>query len=149
MVFIAAAAGGWSVNAARKMALLLCSLRVLPVSATPLLPSVWPGMALVTLAVAAHCGYAASLCTLVSDTVPREAVSSVAGIGGVAGSVAGMFFAQIVSRVLDSSHNNYLVPFALTASVYLLALGLIHLLIPRLEPMSLPASREAEPQKTQ
>ena len=78
LAFIAAAAGGWSVNAACKMALLLCSLRVLPVSATPLLPSVWPAVALVTLAVAAHCGYAASLCTLVSDTVPREAVSSVA-----------------------------------------------------------------------
>ena len=64
MVFIAAAAGGWSVNAARKMALLLCSLCVLPVSATPLLPSVWPAVALVTLAVAAHCGYAANFCTL-------------------------------------------------------------------------------------
>jgi len=128
---------GWSANAARKTALLVCALAVLPVFATPLAPHVWWAVGLVTLAAAAHCGYAANLYTLVSDTVPRQAVSSVVGIGGMAGSVAGMFFAQIVSRVLHFTHNNYLVPFALAASTYLLALGLIHLLLPRLEPLRL------------
>ena len=67
-----------------------------------------------------------------------QAVSSVVGIGGMAGSVAGMFFAQIVSRILDFTQNNYLVPFALAAAVYLVALGFIHLLLPRLEPIRLP-----------
>ncbi len=128
---------GWSANAARKTALLVCSLAVLPVFATPLVPHVWWAVGLVTLAAAAHCGYAANLYTLVSDTVPRQAVSSVVGIGGMAGSVAGMFFAQVVSRILHFTHNNYLVPFALAATTYLLALGLIHLLLPRLEPMPL------------
>jgi MFS transporter, ACS family, hexuronate transporter len=130
----------WSANAARKTALLVCSLCVLPVFATPLMPSVWPAVALVTLAAAAHCGVAANLYTLVSDTVPREAVSSVVGIGGMAGSVAGMVFAQLVPRILHLTHNNYLAPFALAAAAYLLALVLIHLLLPRLEPMLLPAS---------
>jgi ACS family hexuronate transporter-like MFS transporter len=124
---------GWSVNAARKTALLVCALSVLPVFTTPLVPGVWWAVALVALAAAAHCGYAANLYTLVSDTVPRQAVSSVVGIGGMAGSIAGMFFAQIVSRVLHATNNNYLVPFAMAASSYLLALGLIHLLLPRLE----------------
>jgi MFS transporter, ACS family, hexuronate transporter len=128
---------GWSVNGARKIALLACALCVVPVFATPLVPGVWWAVALVALAAAAHCGYAANLFTLVSDTVPKKAVSSVVGIGGMAGSVAGMGFAQIVSRILHFSHNNYLVPFALAASTYLLALGLIHLLLPRLEPMQL------------
>ncbi len=126
---------GWSVNAARKTALLVCALCVLPVFATPLVAGVWAAVALVALAAAAHCGYAANLYTLVSDTVPKPAVSSVVGVGGMAGSVAGMGFAQIVSRILHFSHNNYLVPFALAASTYLLALGLIHLLLPRLERM--------------
>ena len=128
---------GWSVNAARKTALLVCALCVLPVFATPLQAGLWPAVALVTLAAAAHCGYAANLYTLVSDTVPRQAVGSVVGIGGMAGSVAGMFFAQVVSRVLDFTHNNYLVPFCLAASTYSLALILIHLLLPRLEAMPL------------
>jgi MFS transporter, ACS family, hexuronate transporter len=128
---------GWSVNAARKTALLVCALCVLPVFTTPLQAGLWPAIALVTLAAAAHCGYAANLYTLVSDTVPRQAVGSVVGIGGMAGSVAGMFFAQLVSRVLDYTHNNYSVPFCLAASTYSLALILIHLLLPRLETMPL------------
>jgi len=132
---------GWTANAARKTALLVCSICVLPVFATPLMPSVWPAVVLVTLAAAAHCGYAANLYTLVSDTIPRQAVSSVVGLGGMAGSVAGMFFAQIVSRILDFTHNNYLVPFGLCATVYLLALGCIHLLLPRLEPMRVPVDQ--------
>ena len=89
---------GWTVNAARKTALLVCALAVLPVFATPLVSGVWGAVALVALAAAAHCGYAANLYTLVSDTVPAGAVASVVGIGGMAGSVAGMFFSQIVSR---------------------------------------------------
>ena len=93
---------GWTVNAARKTALLVCALCVVPVFATPLVPvaHVWWAVALVALAAAAHCGYAANLFTLVSDTVPRQAVSSVVGIGGMAGSIAGMAFAQVVARVL-------------------------------------------------
>ncbi len=140
---------GWSANAARKTALLVCSLAVLPVFATPLVPHVWWAVGLVTLAAAAHCGYAANLYTLVSDTVPRQAVSSVVGIGGMAGSVAGMFFAQVVSRILHFTHNNYLVPFALAATTYLLALGLIHLLLPRLEPMPLSDRRTASTRQPQ
>jgi MFS family permease len=105
------------------------------VFATPLVSQLWLAVAFVTIAAAAHCGFAPNLFTLVSDTVPREAVSSVVGIGGMAGSVAGMFFAQLVARVLHFTDNNYLVPFALAASAYLLALGLMHLLAPRLEPM--------------
>lgn len=128
---------GWTVNAARKTALLVCAIAVLPVFATPLVSGVWWAVALVALAAAAHCGYAANLYTLVSDTVPAGAVASVVGIGGMAGSVAGMFFSQIVSRVLYFTHDNYLVPFAMCASFYLLALGVIHLLLPRLEKMPL------------
>ncbi len=130
---------GWSVNAARKTALLVCALTIAPVFATPLVPAtkIWWAVGLVTLAAAGHCGYAANLFTLVSDTVPRHAVGSVVGIGGMAGSLAGMVFAQLVSRVLDATHNNYAVPFAIAASTYLIALGVIHLLLPRLEPMTL------------
>jgi MFS transporter, ACS family, hexuronate transporter len=129
------------VNAARKTALLVCSLCIVPVFATPLVPvaDVWWAVALVALAAAAHCGYAANLFTLVSDTVPRQAVGSVVGIGGMAGAIAGMFFAQVVARVLYATNNNYIVPFAIAGTTYSLGLLLIHLLLPRLEPMALEA----------
>jgi ACS family hexuronate transporter-like MFS transporter len=128
---------GRSVNFARKVALLVCALCVLPVFATPMVAGVWPAVALVTMAAAAHCGFAANLYTLVSDTVPRQAVGSVVGLGGMAGSLAGMFFSQIVARVLHHTNNNYLVPFGMAATAYLFALLLMHLLLPRLEPMEL------------
>lgn len=59
--------------------------------------------------------------------------------GGV--SIAGMVFAQIVSRVLRATNNNYFVPFAIAATSYSLALLLIHLLLPKLEPMTINQSK--------
>jgi ACS family hexuronate transporter-like MFS transporter len=111
-------------------------LCVVPVFATPLLPDYRWAVALVALAAAAHCGFAANLYTLASDLAPKQAVGSVVGIGGMAGSLVGMGFAQFVSRILFFTNNNYLVPFAVAASTYLVAVILIHLLLPRLEPMA-------------
>ena len=132
---------GWSVNGARKTALLVCSLCVLPVAATPFAPEPWLAVAGISLAAAAHCGYAANLFTLVSDTVPKQAISSVVGIGGMASAIAGMFFAQLVSRILEATNNNYVVPFAIAATTYSVALLLIHLLLPKLEPMTFKPSK--------
>ena len=128
---------GWSLNAARKTALLVCVLCVVPVGVTPLVPNPWIAVSLVGLAAAAHCGFAANLFTLVSDTVPQQAVSSVVGIGGMGAGLGGMVFAQLVSRILYYTNNNYVIPFALAPIVYLAALAIMHLLSPRLEPMKL------------
>lgn len=132
---------GWSVNAARKTTMLICSLCVLPVFMTPLVENLWVAVALVALAASAHCAFAANLFTLVSDTAPRKAVSSVVGIGGMAGAISGMFAAQLIGRILHVSNNNYFLPFALASVSYLLALGIMHALTPRLEPMQLEGHR--------
>jgi ACS family hexuronate transporter-like MFS transporter len=126
---------GWSVNASRKVALLVCALCVVPVFLTALVGNVWISVALVALAASAHCGFAANLFTLVSDTAPRHAVSSVVGIGGMAGSIGGIFFAQAVSRILQATNNNYMIPFAIASLSYVVAVGIMHVLVPRLEPM--------------
>lgn len=128
---------GWTVNAARKTTLLVCSLCVVPVFLTPLVGNLWVSVALVALAASAHCAFAANLFTLVSDTAPRKAVSSVVGIGGMASAIAGMFSAQLIGRVLHLTNNNYFVPFALASGAYLVALGIMHALTPKLEPMKL------------
>jgi MFS transporter, ACS family, hexuronate transporter len=127
---------GWSLNAARKTALLTCALCVVPVVATPLVPNPWVAVSLVGVAAAAHCGFAANLFTMVSDTVPKQGVSSVVGIGGMAGALSGMAFAQLVSRILQFTNNNYVVPFAIASLAYVVAVGIMHALTPRLEPMA-------------
>ena len=127
---------GWTVNAARKSAMLVCALCAVPVFSAPLAPNYILADALVAIAAAAHCGYAANLYALAGDTVPPGAVASVVGIGGMAGAVMGMFFAQFVSRILSLTHNNYMAPFAVAACTYLLGLACIHLLLPGLETMN-------------
>ena len=126
---------GWTVNAARKTTMLVCALCAVPVFGTALAPNYILADALVAIAAAAHCGYAANLYALAGDTVPSEGVASVVGIGGMAGAVMGMFFAQFVSRILSLTHNNYMAPFAIAAFSYLLGLACIHLLLPDLKRM--------------
>ena len=123
---------GWNLNASRKLALLVCALGAVPVFATPLVGNVWLAVVLIGVAAAAHCGYAANLFTLVSDTMPRQAVGSVVGIGGMAGAVAAIFFAELTGRVLQSG-NGYQLLFTIASASYLVALGVMHLLVPRLE----------------
>jgi ACS family hexuronate transporter-like MFS transporter len=136
-------AGGWlssrllkqglSVNAARKWAMLVCGLCVLPIAAVYRIPGLWPAAILIGLAAAGHQGFSANLYTLSSDLFPSRAVASIVGIGGMAGAVGGMLIAQIVGHVLQWT-NSYMLPFFLAASAYLLALLLIHLLSPKLAP---------------
>ncbi len=128
---------GWSVNAGRKTAMLVCALAVVPIIFASQVKDMWAAVLLIGLAAAAHQGFSANIFTLVSDTVPRKAISSVTGIGGMAGAVGGMLVAKVVGWVLDATGKNYLVPFLLAGFAYLVALGCIHLILPRLQPMKI------------
>jgi len=136
-------AGGWfssslirrgvSVNAARKWAMFLCALCVLPIACVYRLSGLWPATVLIGFAAAGHQGFSANLFTLSSDLFPSRAVASVVGIGGMAGAIGGMLIAEIVGHVLQWT-GSYMVPFFIAASAYLMALLFIHLLSPKLLP---------------
>ena len=113
--------------------MLICALMVLPIVFAYRVESLWGAVLLVGLAAAAHQGFSANLFTLSSDIFPPEAVGSVVGIGGMAGAVGGMLMAKIVGYVLQWT-GSYMIPFLIAGSAYLLALALIQLLAPRLEP---------------
>jgi len=132
-------ARGWSINAARKTVMLGCALCVLPVFLVSTHIGLWPSVLLVGLAAAAHLGFSANLFTVATDTVPRHVVGSVAGIGGLAAALGAMFNAKLIGFVLDKTHS-YAVPFAIASGSYLVALAILHLLLPNLEPMKLEAS---------
>ena len=84
---------------------------------------------------AAHQGWSANIFTMVSDMFPRRAVGSVVGIGGMAGSIGGMLIATTVGLILQYT-GSYLPIFIIAGSAYVVALLIIHLLAPRLEPAS-------------
>ena len=140
---------GWTTNAARKTAMLTCALCVVPVVMAPLIqggvlmtigswevPRYWIAVLLIGLATAAHQGFSANLFTLTSDMFPRHAVGSVVGIGGFAGAMGGYLMNRGAGRLKDST-GSYFAMFAIAASAYLLALLIIHLLVPKLEPIEL------------
>lgn len=129
--------GGWTVNAGRKAALLLCALAVTPVVFASWTRNLWAAVALVSLAAAAHQGWSATLFTLASDLFPRRAVGSVTGLGGMAGAVGGILFSAGTGRVLQANGGDYVPVFVACGSAYLLALAFIHLLAPRLRPVDL------------
>jgi ACS family hexuronate transporter-like MFS transporter len=63
-------------------------------------------------------------------------VGSVVGLGGFAGAVGGMLIAKITGYILEAS-GSYVPVFFIAAFAYLAALLVIHLLVPRLEPVRL------------
>jgi len=124
---------GWSLNAARKTAMLVCALAVVPIIFGATAGKLWLAVALVGLATAAHQGWSANLYTMASDTFPKRAVASVVGIAGFGGAIGGMLIATFAGFVLQFT-GSYVPMFAIAGSVYLLALAIIHLLVPRLDP---------------
>ncbi len=134
---------GWSTNAARKTALLLCAFCVVPVSMASEVSSMWAAVGLIGLAAAAHQGFSANLFTLASDMFPRRAVGSVVGIGGMAGAVGGILMQAASGRIREST-GSYQTMFIIAGSAYVLSVLAIHLLAPRLEPAALDVDRSIE-----
>jgi len=140
---VGSVAGGWissslikrgrSVNFARKIAMLLCAVGVIPVVFAYRVESTWSAVLLIGLAAACHQGFSANLFTLTSDMFPARAVGSVVGIGGMAGAIGGLCIASVVGHVLQWT-GSYRVPFLIAGSAYLLALAIIQALVPKMEP---------------
>jgi MFS transporter, ACS family, hexuronate transporter len=136
---------GWSVNAARKTSLLICALCVVPVFLAPFANTVWLAVLIVGLAGSAHQGWSANLFSIVGDTMPKEAISSVVGLGGFVAYFTGGFVNGFTGEILkytkansvsfmglNSDSSGYLLVFGYFAGMYLLSLAAIQILVPRL-----------------
>lgn len=129
---------GWSVNKARKAALLTAALAIVPTMFAPAAPNLWAAVGFVALAAAAHQWWSANLFTIPGDMFPRRAIGTVVGLGGFAGALSGFFFQRIVGFVLDANGNNYTPIFLYAGLAYVLAFVVIHLLVPRMTPAEFP-----------
>jgi ACS family hexuronate transporter-like MFS transporter len=139
-------AGGWfsshlmkrgsSVNRARKLAMLVCAICILPIMFASTIDSLWLAVLIVGLATAGHQGFSATLFSLPPDVFPREAVGSVVGIGGAAGAIGGMVMAKYAGWVLDRL-GTYTPIFIIAGCSYFIALLIIQLLSPRLAPVKI------------
>jgi len=128
--------GGRSLNVARKSALLVCAVAVLPVLYAPFAKNLWVVVGLTGLAMAAHQGWSANLFTVVSDLFPKAAVASVVGIGGMVGAIGGALFQKFTGYMVEWTHS-YIPVFAVCGSSYFVALIIVHLMTPRYTPAML------------
>jgi MFS transporter, ACS family, hexuronate transporter len=127
---------GWTINRSRKTAMLICALAVVPIVFASITSNLWIAVILIGIAAAAHQGWSANIFTLSSDMFPKQAVGSVVGIGGMFGAIGGMIMSPLVGWILDRT-GSYVPIFIIAASAYLVALAIIHLLAPKLEPAKL------------
>lgn len=139
-------AGGWlsshliqkghTPNFARKVTMLIAGACVVPLLFVTGLDNMWLAVGLIGLALAGHQAFSTNLLSLPPDMFPKRAVGSVIGLGGFMGGVGGMIMAKSTGLVLDATNGDYTMIFAACTVVYFLAVFIIHLLTPRLEPVS-------------
>ena len=144
MISFGSIGGGWmssifirrgvTVMKSRELVMLICGICVLPIVAASQVSHLWLAVGLIGLAAAAHQGFSANLYALVSDMLPKKAVGSVTGLGGMAGSVSGMLFSIFAGYILEWT-GSYISLFLIAAPTYLIALSLIYLLTNKVKPI--------------
>ena len=122
---------GMSVDAARKTAMLLFALVILPIPLALSAASPWTAAALIGLGLFAHQGFSTNIFGFAADAVPASRVATVMAIGAIAGNLAGFGIQEATGRLLTGGYG-YQPLFYGAAIAYLLALGWIHLLVPRI-----------------
>jgi MFS transporter, ACS family, hexuronate transporter len=120
---------GWEVGRARKTTMLLCGLCVVPIFFASITNNIYIAVGLIALATAAHQGWSANVFTMGSDMFPKNTVSSVIGIGGMFGALGGIILASTAGIIRVKF--GYLPLFIMAGVNYLIALGIVQLLIPK------------------
>ena len=125
---------GYAPFKARKLTLLIVAVAVLPIILAKFATDIWVAVGIISLAAAAHQAWSANIFTVVSDMFPKRAVSSVVGIGGMAGSIGSTLFPLLVGALLDYYKGvgnigaGYNILFVICGLAYILAWGIIHFL---------------------
>lgn len=136
---------GWPVFRARKTAMLIYAFCVIPVVFAQVLGQVNMWLAVITIGIAtsSHQAWSANIFTTVSDMFPKKTVGLITGIGGMAGGLGGIMVAQTGPRLIEyykglgSIETGYYIMFIVCGSAYLVAWGVMHLLVPKMEPVKL------------
>jgi ACS family hexuronate transporter-like MFS transporter len=129
---------GWSVNAARKTAMLICALCALPMIGASHVSSVWIAAVLIGTATAAHQGYSSNLYALVSDAFPSNAVSTIAGMAGTCGYLGAMLMSALIGYILTWRHQSYDIVFTMVGVLYLASIIAMHAIAPSFGAVELP-----------
>jgi ACS family hexuronate transporter-like MFS transporter len=127
---------GWTINLARKITMLACAIIILPVSFVPVIANKWLAVFLIGLGAAGHQSWSINGYTLVSDVFPKKATASVTGVGKMVGVAVAIIANIALGAVLDTADNSgYFWAFVIAGLSYLVILGFVHLLMPKMTPL--------------
>jgi len=135
---------GMSPFKARKYTMLIFALLVIPIifAQSPSIGN-WGAVCLIALAASSHQAWSANIFTTVSDAFPKKAVSSVTGIGGMAGAVGGAFISYVAGGILEHFkglghiETGYVIMFGIAGSAYLLAWIIMQVFAPKVKKVTL------------
>ncbi len=123
---------GLTINRARKLSMFVFALCVLAMPIALVTQNPWLAAVFIGLGLFAHQGFSTNIFGMATDIVPTVRVASVIAVGAIAGNISGTAMIEFAGWSLTNGHG-YSPMFVVCGSAYLLALGLIHLIIPRLE----------------
>jgi ACS family hexuronate transporter-like MFS transporter len=116
---------------ARMVSMLICAACIVPVIFASSATGLWTAVLYISIAIGAHQAWTANIWSLAMDAAPKNAVSTVFGIGGMCGAIGGMFMTQLVGYVLTTTNNNYTLLFTMIPAAYFAALVWVYFVAPR------------------
>ncbi len=120
---------GWSVNRARKTTLFIYALLILPAPLVMTVSSAWSAALLLGLGLFAHQGFSTNVFGFATDVFPARQVGSAVGLAAFCGNLCSIGMIQFAAWSLGHGYG-YAPMMAICAVSYLLALGIIHALVP-------------------
>lgn len=129
---------GRSLNASRKIPMLLSAFAALPVPLVMLAPNLWVGVLLLGLTLAAHQCFSANVFGLATDLFSPARVGLVVGFGATFGNLSGLGMLELTGFVLHGT-GSYLPMLLMCGAAYALGLLAISLLVPNIDRAREPA----------
>ena len=123
---------GLSVNAARKISMLFFALVVLLMPLALLVDNPWVAALLIGAGLFAHQGFSTNIFGMATDIVPPVRIATVIAFGAIAGNLSGTAIIELSGWSLDNGQG-YTPMFLICGSAYLVALGWIQLVQPKLQ----------------
>jgi len=134
---------GYSVNAARKIALGLSAVVMPCVMLVPQVSVPW-AIALFSIAFFGQQSWSTLVMILPTDLFPKRALGTVAGLVGLGGAMGGVVLGQTAGYLLDHGFS-YTPVLIIAGSLHVIAFGIICLAIPTLRPLNVAGQNQNKP----